>query len=143
MKKQYITLSLVAAVLSLTACTTGNESFSTQPGKGYGWTDMRHTHQKIMEETDAEKRTSSFSPDFVATSAPIILPEEQHVTVTPTAFPEGMDPSSDIMRAPDQYMKIWFSPYQDAFGNLHESCVVHTIVKHGEWVIPNNTVQMS
>lgn len=143
MRKKYITGTTMAALLVLTACTQGRESFSTEPGEGYGWKDMTQTQKKIHEETESLSSARSLSPDYIATSSPIILPDEQHVTVTPTPFLEGMDPAADIMRSPDKYMKIWFAPYQDDFGNLHENCVVHTIVKHGEWVIPNHALQMS
>lgn len=140
MKKHYI---MMTSLLFLSACSQGRESFSTEPGRGYGWSDMTQTHQKIHDDRDASKRVSAISADYIETSSPIMLPDEKNVTVISSPFPEGMDPSFDVMRSPDKYMKIWFAPYQDHVGNLHEGCVVHTIVQHGEWVMPKSTLQIN
>jgi hypothetical protein len=128
-------------VLGLTACTQGNDSFSTEPGVGFGWKNMTETqkmvHKAMKEEEGAEAPLSSA---FVAESTPILLPESSRVVVAPAAAGSGLDPMTDVMRSPDHYMKIWFAPYQDEVGNLHEECAVHTIVKRGEWVIPKGDV---
>lgn len=115
--------SLSAIVFCLAGCTQGQESFSTEPGKGYGWKDMTETRTEIHKSMGLE-----------ASALPLpALPVSQHV------FDESQKKGnllSEVTRMPEHYMKVWFAPYQDSLGNLHEECSIHTVMKTGHWVVP-------
>lgn len=119
----FMTLSFVTLSLILGGCSTGKENFSTEPGEGYGWKSMQENHKMIKREsedsTDAEQQK--------------ILP----LTVTPQPYLVQAGPIETIQRSPEQYLRIWFAPYQDAFGNLHEEAAVQTVVQTGQWYVPN------
>jgi hypothetical protein len=42
---------------------------------------------------------------------------------------------SVIQRQPEQHMRIWFAPFQDANGNFHEAAVVHTLQRPSFWQV--------
>lgn len=141
MKRLHVFLLLLSGALCISACTSGRESFSTEPGRGFGWKDMTKTQQHIQDSVREENSTFDMKSAFQGKSQPLVLPASEHVTIQTTPLSLDIDASIDVMRSPDQYMKVWFAPYQDEAGHLHESCVVHTIVKQGAWVIPNDALQ--
>ncbi len=110
--------------LGLVACTQGQESFSTEPGKGYGWKDMTETQKEVHKEIKPES--------FASVAGNSIIP------VTPIAHPISTSTPgfTSVARIPEQFIKIWFAPYQDPVGNLHEECAVHTVLQTGQWVVP-------
>lgn len=114
---------LAALAFCVMGCTQGQESFSTEPGKGYGWKDMTETRQEIHK---------SMGLDGNALPIPA-LPVSQH---TLDASQQNGNPLSEVTRMPEHYMKVWFAPYQDNLGNLHEECSIHTVMKTGQWVVP-------
>ena len=42
---------------------------------------------------------------------------------------------SVIHRQPEQHMRIWMAPFQDANGNFHEAAVVHTLQRPSFWQV--------
>jgi len=119
-------LQLILLSLVLSACTSGKENFSTEPGQGFGWKSMQENNLKIqkgMEESlDAEKQK--------------ILP----LTITPEPYLVQAGPMDRVERSSEQYLRIWFAPHQDTFGNLHEEAAVHTVIREGQWYVPNFTL---
>ena len=107
-------ITLTALSLLVVGCTQGQESFSTEPGKGFGWKHMSDTHEAIH-------RDMALIPSSIGSVRP--------VTVNP-------DLQTGVARIPEQYMKVWFAPYQDEAGNLHEESVVHTVMQTGQWMVP-------
>lgn len=107
--------------LALAGCSMGGQdNFSTEPGKGYGWKSMGETHQLIQQEM----RNNSPAGIGLAekTSQPYIV---------------SMAGFEGIERIPERYLKIWIPPYQDGQGNLHEESSVQTVIKQGQWKIAN------
>lgn len=125
-KKLHNTMVLILLPLFSIGCTQGQESFSTEPGKGYGWKDMTETHAEIHKEIKPEV--------FTAQSMQSLHP----VPVTPVTYPISSPNGSlsSVTRMPEHSVKIWFAPYQDPVGNLHEECAVHTVMQTGQWVVP-------
>ena len=107
---------LLTLTLSLGGCSTGGQDhFSTEPGKGYGWKSMSETHQHIQKEmVGGDMGTISPQP-YVVTSASL----------------------GEIQRLPEQYLRIWLPPYQDAQGNLHEESSIQTVIRSGQWQVPD------
>lgn len=118
MSKQLLGLLL----LSLSGCSTGQESFSSEPGPGFGWRSMSENHQRIAAMSDATP--VDVKPPVIAEPA---LGVETRVAASPWI---------DVARTPPQYLRIWIPPYQDAQGNLHEEQAIHTIIHQGQWLLP-------
>ena len=125
-KNNHNTIALILLPLFIIGCTQGQESFSTEPGKGYGWKDMTETQKEIHKEIAPE--------GFNSMPMQGMLP----IPVTPVTYPISSSNGSlsSVTRMPEQYVKIWFAPYQDSAGNLHEECAVHTVMQTGQWVVP-------
>jgi 2-C-methyl-D-erythritol 4-phosphate cytidylyltransferase len=114
-----IPVLLIVTTLLVTGCTQGQESFSTEPGKGFGWKHMSATSEAIHQQPNHHELDQ----------APLVFPSARPLT-TNNALQTG------VARTPEQYLKIWFAPYQDAAGNLHEESVVHTVMQTGQWMVP-------
>ena len=117
LKQMYTWFGVILAPFLTVGCTQGHESFSTEPGKGYGWTDMTSVHTEIQGAITHDPL------DAPSAAVPAALP------VTARIHPVSLHASAltEIARVPEHSMKIWFAPYQDASGNLHEECAVHTV----------------
>jgi Type IV conjugative transfer system lipoprotein (TraV) len=96
----------------LTACSTAQENFSTEPGQGFGWKSMQENHKRIQAELEAPQDSVFF----------------QQVPVMVSWKNRG-----DVKRSPERTIRIWKAPYQDAYGNLYEEGVIHTVVQGGQW----------
>lgn len=116
-------IMLLIVPLGLVACTQGQESFSTEPGKGYGWKNMTETQKEVHKEINLERIDS-------LVKSPIPVTAVTYPISSPNAS------LSSVTRIPEHYIKIWFAPYQDPVGNLHEECAVHTVLQAGQWVVP-------
>ncbi len=115
---------LMVLPLWLMGCTQGQESFSTEPGKGYGWKDMTETQKEVHKEMKAEVDQHAIMNPRIP-----VIPIAHPVTTFASS-------ASAVTRMPEHFMKIWFTPYQDRFGNLHEACAVHTVLQTGQWIVP-------
>jgi len=106
----------------LNACAPlGRESFSAEPGTGFGWRSMQENHQIIQQ-----------MGDHLAGQKPKIL----SLTMTPQPYLLQAGPLTQVQRAPEQVVRVWFAPYQDGAGNLHEEAALHTVVQAGQWLVP-------
>jgi hypothetical protein len=108
------TLLCLTPVLLNGCAPLGNESFSSEPGKGFGWKSMQENHQLIHQQS---------------TSLPL--------TVTPQPYLVQSGPLTTVQRAPEQSIRVWFAPYQDEGGNLHEESALHTVIQTGQWFVPS------
>ena len=124
-----VKLFLAASVTLLGGCTTGQDSFSTEPGKGFGWKSMSETNQIIQNESMGG---TVGSPPLDGAAAPILPTVPQTYVVSTGNF-------SGIERIPEQYLRIWIPPYQDPTGNLHEESAIQTVIKGGQWKLPHPT----
>lgn len=112
-------IGFLVAVLILGGCSSGQDHFSTEPGKGFGWKSMSDTNQLIQKDISGH---TGIAP---------IVPQPYMVS---TANFDG------IQRIPEQYLRIWIPPYQDAQGNLHEESSIQTVIKSGQWKLPNPVI---
>jgi len=103
--------------------TTGKESFSSEPGEGFGWKSMQENHTLIQQQTD---ETVESQKRGVLTLA-----------VVPQPYLVQAGPLTTVGRNPEQSVRVWFAPYQDEFGNLHEESALHTVIQTGQWSVPN------
>ncbi len=100
--------------LMLSACTMGNDSFSTEPGQGFGWKSVSKTHEKIQEQEHQSEIKKVKTQDILT-----------HTNYTE----EG------VGRTSDQFVRVWFAPSQDKYGNFHEARAIQTLLKSGQWSI--------
>ena len=114
-------ITLAALPLLLMGCTQGQESFSTEPGKGFGWKHMSDTSDSIQREMNAASVAARLEIPGDAKVLPITM--STHL-------------QTGVSRIPEHYVKVWFAPYQDEWGNLHEECVINTVMQTGQWVVP-------
>ncbi len=112
-------LLLTVTTLLVTGCSLGQESFSTEPGKGFGWKHMSATSEAIHQQPNHHE----------IGQAPLAFPPARPLTTNPSL-------QTGVARTPEHYLKIWFAPYQDPSGNLHEESVVHTVMQTGQWMVP-------
>jgi hypothetical protein len=64
---------------------------------------------------------------------PIILagyPNEKDTNI-PAEF--SLADGITVQRIQEEPLRVWMAPFQDDQGNLHESCVIHTMLKPGYW----------
>jgi hypothetical protein len=117
-------ISILATLpLLVMGCTQGQESFSTEPGKGFGWKNMTDTSNATHNQMNEEAKTVSLATPTTG----VVLP----LTTSPNLI--------GVTRIPEQYLKVWFAPHQDGLGNLHEECVIHTVIQTGQWMVPTIT----
>jgi len=118
-------LSYLIPTLLFAGCSAGHENFSSEPGEGFGWKSMSENHQRIQ----AMLMTSPLE-----VKAPVIEGASSPYYVASAPWTEASN--AEVKRIPEQYLRIWVPPYQDAQGNLHEEQAIHTVVQQGQWVLP-------
>jgi type IV conjugative transfer system lipoprotein TraV len=139
-KQLYLMTGMLASMLA--GCSTGKESFSSEPGPGFGWRSMSENHQRIAAMT--ENPNIEIKPPVIAAWSDLSLdPSGQDLLAQD---PSGQGPAprvlarpwldSDVQRTAPQYLRIWIPPFQDPQGNLHEEQAIHTVVQEGQWLIP-------
>lgn len=112
-------------LLFLTACSTGQENFSTEPGKGFGWKSMQENHARIQQELGGGVELTPTEPILLSSEK-----SEQREQVENGKT----ETSSSLQRRPEQTLRVWMAPYQDKAGDFHEESVIHTVVQSGQWV---------
>jgi conjugal transfer pilus assembly protein TraV len=128
----FVKIFVCVWLLSFTGCSTASESFDSEATKGVGSKSISEVNAMIDQgkiegirgDTDANK---VIAPVLVQTPMPTLNPE----TIV-------LSDHSVIHRQPEQHMRIWMAPFQDANGNFHEAAVVHTLQRPSFWQV--NTV---
>ena len=131
---QVITSGVVSlSLLILTACSSASESFDSEATKGVGAKSISEVNAMIDQGKIVGLKAD---PDQASVIAPIIVQNS-----IPIANPETivLSDHSVIQRQPEQFLRIWFAPFQDFQGNFHEASVVHTILRPSFWQV--NAVQ--
>ena len=133
MRSKRIGQFLMVMSLILTGCSTASESFDTEATKGVGSKSISEVNAMIdqgkIEGVKGDNDTSKvIAPVLVQTPMPTLNQE----TIV-------LSDHSVIHRQPEQHMRIWMAPFQDANGNFHEAAVVHTLQRPSFWQV--NTVQ--
>ena len=108
-------LSLGTFCALLSGCSSYEENFSSEPGKGSGW--------KSMSETYAMGRTAALGDGKVTDSK------------QSSEKPVPIESDGSLKRRPEEFVRVWFSPFEDTDHNLYEESTVMTIVKQSQWVI--------
>lgn len=127
-----ISLFFMALSLVLTGCSTVSESFDSEATKGVGSKSISQVNAMI----DQGKIEGIKGDDEVSkVVAPVVVQ-----TPIPAANPETilLSDHSVIHRQPEQHLRIWMAPFQDANGNFHEAAVIHTLLRPSFWQV--NTV---
>jgi conjugal transfer pilus assembly protein TraV len=119
--------------LVLTGCSTASESFDSTAVKGVGSKSISEVNAMI-DQGKIEGIPGDRDMDKVV--APVIVQ-----TPIPTSNPETivLSDHSVIHRQPEQHIRIWMAPFQDANGNFHEASVIHTLLRPSFWAV--NTIQ--
>jgi len=128
---------LFVAMIFLSGCsTTGQDHFSTEPGKGLGWKSMSETHQLIQKSMGEGAGGSVVTPQPYIVSSTSVDTGVSGISASDTSV-SGMSAFEGIQRIPEQYLRIWVPPYQDVQGNLHEESSIQTVIKSGQWKLPS------
>lgn len=129
MKKisKLVTLSLI---LCLAGCSTASESFDSEATKGVGSKSISEVNAMI----DAGK-IEGIPGDNDKVIAPVIFQNSVALANPETIV---LSDHSVIHRQPEQHLRIWIAPFQDANGNFHEASVVHTLQRPSFWQV--NTI---
>lgn len=119
-------------LLTLTACSSASESFDSEATKGVGAKSISEVNAMIDQgKIDGLKsevdQASVVSPIVVQTPVPISNMANLETIV--------LSDHSVIQRQPEQFLRIWFAPFQDFQGNFHEASVVHTIMRPSFWQV--------
>jgi hypothetical protein len=122
MSKTIIVRFLLCASPLLAGCSTGQENFSTEPGAGFGWKSMQENHRRIHSELE----------DATHNKGKVLS-----LTTTPQPYLGQTGSCEGVERVPEQYVRVWFAPFQDVFGNLHEEGAIHTVIQGGHWHVPS------
>ncbi len=130
--KKRISQFLVVLSLTLTGCSTASESFDSQATQGVGSKSISQVNAMI-DKGQIEGIKGDNESDKVI--APVLVQ-----TPIPTFNQETivLSDHSVIHRQPEQHMRIWMAPFQDANGNFHEASVIHTLQRPSFWQV--NTI---
>ena len=132
LNKKKLSQFLVVLSLTLTGCSTASESFDSQATQGVGSKSITQVNAMI-DKGQIEGIKGDNENDKVI--APVLVQ-----TPIPTFNQETIVLSdySVIHRQPEQHMRIWMAPFQDANGNFHEASVIHTLQRPSFWQV--NTI---
>ena len=100
-------LMLLGCAVALTACSTTSENFDCKAGKGVGCKSITDVNQLVDQER---------------------LGVEDSLTQPITS-------NGTIHRIREEHLRVWIAPYQDENENLHESSLIHTVLKPGYWEV--------
>lgn len=127
--KKRISQFLVVLSLTLTGCSTASESFDSQATQGVGSKSISQVNAMI-DKGQIEGIKGDNESDKVI--APVLVQ-----TPIPTFNQETivLSDHSVIHRQPEQHMRIWMAPFQDANGNFHEASVIHTLQRPSFWQV--------
>jgi hypothetical protein len=109
-------LILLCCVAGLAGCSSYSESFDCEPGKGMGCLSIT----QVNEATEPPESLPS-SPSQTEHHGPL------------AAAIISQDTAHSIHRVPEEWLRIWITPFQDDQGNLHEASTIHTVVQPGYW----------
>lgn len=130
MRKIAVNISLILT-LTLAGCSTASESFDSEATKGVGSKSISQVNAMIDQgkiegiQGEGDNQTHQvIAPVVVQTPQPNMNPE----TIV-------LSDHSVIHRQPEQHMRIWLAPFQDANGNFHEAAVVHTLQRPSFWQV--------
>lgn len=122
MKVRIQNFSKIAALFlctQLSACAISKEHFDCPHGKGVGCRSITEVNHMVNKGQLGGTKTLE-RPFGGASLAPALLPEKLYHDVW-------------VDRRPDRIIKIWFAPFQDEKGDLHEASTLHTVLKPGFW----------
>ena len=117
------------SLLMLTACSSASENFDSEATSGVGAKSISEVNAMIDQGKIAGLKNEV---DQAAVVHPVIVQNP-----IPIAHPESivLSDHSMIQRQPEQFLRIWFAPFQDLQGNFHEASVVHTILRPSFWQV--------
>jgi conjugal transfer pilus assembly protein TraV len=132
LNKKKLSQFIVVLSLTLTGCSTASESFDSQATQGVGSKSISQVNAMI-DKGQIEGIKGDNESDKVI--APVLVQ-----TPIPTFNQETfvLSDHSVIHRQPEQHMRIWMAPFQDANGNFHEASVIHTLQRPSFWQV--NTI---
>lgn len=121
-------------MIVLSACSHYQESSECPIGQGLGCKSITEVKKKLNA---GEIDIPTSSVDDVNSKEFMISQSVMKTTFNPqTQQATRIDSQEfEIHRVLEKPVRIWFAPYQDNMGNLHEGSVVHTVLSPGAWHI--------
>ncbi len=124
-------IALLSFVL-LSACAVSKESFDCPAGLGVGCKSIHEVNQLLNEQNLGAKDLSMISATDAQSLAPAL--ETSALSMPIPAHLKDKD-SLLLQRVPERALSIWFAPFSDAEGHLHEASTVHVLLKPSTWQI--------
>ena len=115
----------------LSACAVSKESFDCKPGKGVGCKSIHEVNQMLNEQLGI-KDLGVISATNAQSLAPAL--ETSALSMPIPAHLKDKDLLL-LQRVPERALSIWFAPFSDAEGHLHEASTVHVVLKPSTWQI--------
>jgi type IV conjugative transfer system lipoprotein TraV len=118
--------SLFSCIL-LSACTVPKENFDCKPGKGLGcqpihavnqWLDAQKDFSKISARVEAQSLAPAPETASLSIPIPAHLKDKDHLV---------------LQRVEARALSIWFAPFSDEQGHVHEASTVHVVLKPSTW----------
>ncbi len=125
-------LGLLLSFVLLSACAVSKESFDCKPGKGVGCKSIHEVNQMLNEQNLGAKDLSMIS----ATDAQS-LASALETSALSMPIPEHLKDKDILLlqRVPERALSIWFAPFSDTEGHLHDASTVHVILNPSTWQI--------
>lgn len=134
MMKQLITKSAFGCMLlSLVGCASYQDNFDCKVGQGFPCHSLSAVKKKMSNnEIDLEGTPAAGS--MKQTEVSVINSPDLFFHDSSTH--QSVESNEMIIhRVAEKPIRVWFAPFQDEEGNLHESAVVHTVLSSGSWKI--------
>ena len=119
---------ILTIIFTLTGCSTTSESFDSEATKGVGAKSITQVNAMI----DQGKIEGIKGDDTQQVVAPVVVQTPVAVGGADTIV---LSDQTVVHRQPEQHMRIWLAPFQDANGNFHEAAVVHTLQRPSFWQV--------
>jgi hypothetical protein len=130
-KNRFFLIPVVLSCALMSSCTSYEESFSTEPGTGSGWKSMSDTYA-LGHKTDKQNAATEQTQKSVQ---PLAVSYTRHTDAAQRDALYCSGKSESIERRPEEYLRVWMTPYQDAQGNMIEGYYVRSLMKQGQWVV--------
>ena len=126
------------AILTLTGCSTASESFDSEATKGVGSKSISEVNAMIDQgKIEGIKGDGDGANGELNKVIAPVLVQTPLLNLNPETI--VLSDHSVIHRQPEQHMRIWIAPFQDANGNFHEAAVIHTLQRPSFWQV--HTIQ--
>jgi conjugal transfer pilus assembly protein TraV len=130
MKTHALSLGIIAALAGCSSLSgyDAKTSFACQAPDGVLCESMSGIYANAMQRNLPGQRTR---PHTAWSTLAALSPARN------SPFPPPLTSGTPIRRAP-RVLRVWFAPWEDSDGDLHDQSVLYLTVDDGEWLIEHN-----